>query len=60
MVKARKTKAARLAIGLSTLDDFLNDQGKFDEFQATAIQEVLARQIAVTIPAATIPRGRLA
>jgi antitoxin HicB len=58
MVKAKKTKTARSAVGLSTLDNFLNDQGKLEEFQAKAIEEVLAWQITVTIPPATAPRGR--
>ena len=40
--KARKRKTCRSAAGLSTLDDFLKDEGKLEEFQATAIKEVLA------------------
>jgi hypothetical protein len=41
----RKTKPrqkARSPAGLSTLDDFLKDQGKLEEFQAIAIKEILA------------------
>jgi hypothetical protein len=40
-----KKKSPRSAAKLSTLDDFLTDDGKLGEFQATAIKEVLARQI---------------
>jgi hypothetical protein len=41
MTKARKKKAPRSLAELSTLDDFLKEKGKFEEFQAIAIKEVL-------------------
>jgi hypothetical protein len=41
MTKARKKKAPRSLAELSTLDDFLKEEGKFEEFQAIAIKEVL-------------------
>jgi len=44
LTKGKKSKTSRSAAGLSTLDDFLKDQGKLEEFQATAIKEVLAWQ----------------
>jgi antitoxin HicB len=46
MTKAKKRKAPRSSAELSTLDDFLKEIGKFEEFQAIAIKEVLAWQIA--------------
>jgi antitoxin HicB len=42
----KKKKAPRSSAELSTLDDFLKDEGKLEEFQALAIKEVLAWQIA--------------
>jgi hypothetical protein len=42
MTKARKKKAPRSLAELSTLDEFLKEEGKFEEFQAIAIKEVLA------------------
>ena len=59
----RTTKAkkkARSPTGLSTLDDFLKDQGKLEEFQATAIKEVLAWQIAEAMKSNNISRKSLA
>src|SRR3954465_10564988 len=60
----RTTKAKKKApspAGLSTLDDFLKDQGKLEEFQATAIKEVLAWQIAEAMKQNNISRnGRAA
>lgn len=46
MTKAKKKKSPRSTAELSTLDDFLRDEGKLEEFQAIAIKEVLAWQIA--------------
>ncbi|MBA2402407.1 MAG: XRE family transcriptional regulator [Bradyrhizobium sp.] len=60
MAKARKKKSPRSPAELSTLDDFLKDDGKFDEFQATAIKEVLAWQIAEAMKANNISRSALA
>jgi hypothetical protein len=42
MTKARKKKAPRSLDELSTLDDFLKEEGKFEEFQSIAIKEVQA------------------
>jgi hypothetical protein len=42
MTKARKKKVSRSSAEFSTLDDFLKDEGTFEEFQAIAIKEVLA------------------
>jgi antitoxin HicB len=58
--KTKKRKVSRSAAGLSTLDDFLKDQGKLEEFQATAIKEVLAWQILETMKAKNISRKGLA
>jgi hypothetical protein len=46
MTKARKKKAPRSAAEFSTLDDFLKEQGKLEEFEAIAVKEVLDWQIA--------------
>ncbi len=46
MTKTRKRKSPRSPAKLSTLDDLLKEDGKLEEFQATAIKEVLAWQIA--------------
>ena len=60
MTKARKKKSPRSAAKLSTLDDFLKEDGKLEEFQATAIKEVLAWQIAEAMKANNISRNALA
>ncbi|MFH1345760.1 MAG: Fis family transcriptional regulator [Pseudomonadota bacterium] len=57
---ARKKRAPRSPAKLSTLDDFLKDEGKLEEFQATAIKEVLAWQIAEAMKANNISRNGLA
>jgi hypothetical protein len=44
--KARKKKAPRSLAELSTLDDFLKEEGKLEEFEAIAVKEVLDWQIA--------------
>src|SRR5258708_18634676 len=38
---ARKKRAVRSTAKLTTLDDFLGEEGKRDEFEASAVQEVL-------------------
>lgn len=53
-------KKARSPVGLTTLDGFLKDHGKLDEFQATAIKEVLAWQIAEAMKSNNISRKGLA
>ena len=60
MTKTRKKKSRRSPAKLSTLDDFLKQDGKLDEFQATAIKEVLAWQIAEAMKANNISRSGLA
>lgn len=58
----RKTmkRRARSASPLSTLDDFLAEEGKLEEFEAVAIKEVLAWQIAEAMKAQNLSRQRLA
>jgi antitoxin HicB len=56
----RKKKAARSVGALTTLDDFLKEQGKLEEFEAVAIKEVLAWQIEQAMKAQNISRKRLA
>jgi hypothetical protein len=58
--KGKKKKASRSSANLSTLDGFLQDQGKLEEFQATAIKEVLAWQITEAMKAGNISRKGLA
>ena len=60
MTKARKKKAPRSVADLSTLDDFLKEEGTFEEFQSIAIKEVLAWQIAEAMKAKNISRSGLA
>lgn len=60
MAKTKKKKSPRSPAKLSTLDDFLEDNGKLEEFQATAIKEVLAWQIAEAMRANNISRSGLA
>ena len=57
---AKKTKRARSARRLSTLDDFLAKQGKREEFEAVAIKEVLAWQIGEAMKANKLSRNGLA
>ena len=45
MTKTKKTTSPR-SPALSTLDDLLKEDGKLEAFQATAIKEVLAWQVA--------------
>jgi DNA-binding Xre family transcriptional regulator len=58
--KVRKRKAVRSTAGFDTLDGFLKDQGKLEEFEATAIKEVLAWQILEAMKAKNISRKGLA
>jgi antitoxin HicB len=60
MTNARKRKAPRSSAEFSTLDDFLKSEGKLEEFQAVAIKEVLAWQIAEAMKAKNISRNGLA
>lgn len=56
----KKKKAVRSAAGLTKLDDFLAEEGKLGEFEAVAIKEVLAWQIAAAMKAQNLSRKRLA
>jgi antitoxin HicB len=55
-----KRKATRSASKLTTLDGFLKEEGKLEEFEAIAIKEVLAWQIAEAMKAQNLSRKRLA
>lgn len=56
----KKKKAARSAVKLTTLDDFLQVEGTRDEFEAVAIKEVLAWQIAEAMKTNKLSRNGLA
>jgi antitoxin HicB len=56
----RKKKRFRSAAKLSKLDDFLTAEGKREEFEAVAIKEVLAWQIAEAMKANKLSRSSLA
>jgi antitoxin HicB len=55
-----KKKAARPADKLTTLDEFLKEEGKLEEFEAVAVKEVLAWQIGEAMKAQNLSRKRLA
>jgi predicted XRE-type DNA-binding protein len=55
-----KKKQMRSTADLATLDDLLKDEGKLEEFEAVAIKEVLAWQIAEAMKAQNLSRKRLA
>jgi antitoxin HicB len=54
------TKKPRSTEGFSTLDDFLDEEGVREAFQAVAIKEVLAFQIEEVMKAQKLSRRRLA
>ena len=56
----KKSAKRRSAATLGTLDDFLADEGKREEFAAVAIKEVLAWQIAEAMKAGSISQSGLA
>ncbi len=56
----KKTKTRRATDKLTTLDSFLRGEGKLEEFEAVAIKEVLAWQIAEALKAQNLSRKRLA
>jgi antitoxin HicB len=60
MIKGKKKKAHRSPSRLSKLDDLLKEDGKLEDFQATAIKEVLAWQIEEAMKANNISRNGLA
>ena len=55
-----KRKTPRSTAKLTTLDDFLKKEEKLEEFEAVAIKEVLAWQIAEAMKAQNFSRKRLA
>lgn len=57
---AKGSKNLRSAVELSTLDDFLAEEGKREEFEAVAIKEVLAWQIGEAMKAGNISQNALA
>jgi antitoxin HicB len=56
----KKKKGRRSTRGLTTLDEFLRDEGTLEEFEAVAIKEVLAWQIAEAMRLQNLSRKRLA
>ncbi|HXW24559.1 MAG TPA: Fis family transcriptional regulator [Xanthobacteraceae bacterium] len=56
----KKRRAKRSVGNLTTLDSFLKEEGKLEEFEAVAIKEVLAWQIAEAMKAQNLSRKRLA
>ena len=56
----KKKKIKRSNDDLTTLDDFLKNEGKLEEFEAVAIKEVLAWQIVEAMKAQKLSRKRLA
>jgi predicted XRE-type DNA-binding protein len=59
-MKTKKKTVRRSATKLSTLDDFLKEEGKLEEFEAVAVKEVLAWQIAEAMRKSNLSRKRLA
>jgi antitoxin HicB len=55
-----KRQKLRSAAKLTTLDAFLKQEGKLEEFEAVAIKEVLAWQIGEAMKAQNLSRKRLA
>lgn len=58
--KSRTKRPPRLVHNLGTLDDFLDIEGDREEFEAVAIKEVLAWQIAEAMRQNNLSRARLA
>jgi antitoxin HicB len=56
----KKKRTRRSVDTLTTLEDFLAEQGKLEEFEAVAIKEVLAWQIGEAMKAQNLSRTRLA
>jgi antitoxin HicB len=56
----RTTKKIRDVEGLTTLDEFLGEQGVREAFQAIAIKEILAWQMEQAMKAQKLSRKRLA
>ena len=56
----KKKKAPRAARSLSSLDDLLQQEGKLEEFEAVAIKEVLAWQVAEAMKTGNVSQSLLA
>jgi antitoxin HicB len=56
----KRKKSTRSTDNLASLDDFLQEEGKLEEFEAAAIKEVLAWQIAEAMKAQNLSRKSLA
>jgi phage-related protein/predicted XRE-type DNA-binding protein len=59
-VNMKKKKPPRSTDELATLDEFLKGEGKLEDFEAVAIKEVLAWQIAEAMKSQNLSRKRLA
>src|SRR5437016_14361189 len=59
-MNGKKKKTRRSVNHLTKLEQFLKDEGKLEEFEAVAIKEVLAWQIAEAMKAQKLSRKRLA
>lgn len=57
---AKQKRSPRSAAKLTTLDSFLQEEGKQEEFEAVAVKEVLAWQIVEAMKAAKLSRNGLA
>lgn len=56
----KKKRVVRTTAGFDTLNDFLKEEGKLEEFQAVAVKEVLAWQIAQAMRKSNLSRKKLA
>ena len=56
----KKKKTPRSTAGFDSLNDFLKEEGKLEEFQAVAVKEVLAWQIAEAMRKSNLSRKGLA
>jgi predicted XRE-type DNA-binding protein len=56
----KRKKTPRSTAKLTSLDDFLKEEGKREEFEAVAVKEVLAWQIAEAMRKSNLSRKRLA
>ncbi len=57
---AKKKKVARSVAKLPTLDAFLQEEGKREEFETVAVKEALAWQIVEAMKASKLSRNGLA
>jgi hypothetical protein len=56
----KKKRTRRSSAKFSTLDDFLKEEGKLEEFEAVAVKEVLAWQIGEAMRKSNLSRKGLA